>query len=44
MVREQINEIIRIKNLMGFNTNPLIESRNLIKKILINEAVATGGP
>ena len=44
MVREQINEIIRIKNLMGFNTNPLTESRNLIKKILINEAVATGGP
>jgi len=42
MVREQINEIIRIKNLMGFNRNPLVESRNLIKKILINEAVATG--
>jgi len=38
MVRNQINEIIRIKNLMGFKTNPLNESRNLIKKILINEA------
>ena len=39
MFRQQINEIARIKSLMGFSVDPILETRKLIKKLL-KEAAA----
>jgi hypothetical protein len=39
MIRQQINEIARIKSLMGFNVDPILETRKLIKKLLIEASV-----